>query len=106
MHIDRSLYEMKKLMITSQVSKVMDAMVSYAFAQLDQTAIAFMRKLYNGRRDRALKGGRLRDIVVALTLEICGVNEINENHLKVIAAGEFYNTASYYQNWHLDEKKK
>jgi geranylgeranyl pyrophosphate synthase len=106
MDINRGLYEAQKLKITARVSEVMDSAVSSAFAEMDQTAIAFMRRLYGGRRDRALKGGRLRDIMTILAFDICGIKEINENHLKVIAAGELYNMASYYQNWHLDGKKE
>lgn len=102
----RELYEAKKLKITSAVSKVMDIAVSTAFKEFGVSSVAFMRKLYNGRRDRAIKGGRLRDAIVKLTLELYGLTELNENHLKVIAAGEFYNIASYYQNWHLDGKKE
>ncbi len=106
METDRGLYEAKKLKITSRVSQVMDTAVSSTFTEFGASSVAFMRKLYDGRRGRAIKGGRLRDAIMKLILELYGITEPSENHLKVIAAGEFYNIASYYENWHLDGKKE
>lgn len=106
METNRGLYEAKKLKITSKVSEVMDSVVSSAFTRFGASSVTFIRKLYDGRRNRAIKGGRLRDAIVMLILEAYGINEITEDHLKVIAAGEFYNIASYYENWHLDGKKE
>jgi len=102
----RKEYEKEKLKITQQVSKVMDKVVKETFNQLDSYSVKFIRILYDGRRNRAVKGGRLRDAIVLLTSKMCGIKKLNENHLKIIAAGELYNMASYYQNWHLDDKKE
>lgn len=104
--IEREKYEKEKIRITNKVSTVMDGIVSDVFSQLDSVSVNFMKLLYQGRRNRALNGGRLRDVIVKLTLNSCGVEKLNLNHYKVIAAGEFYNMASYYQNWHLDDKKE
>jgi len=102
----RTNYEQEKMAITKQVSEVMENVVEKSFSELDSTSVEFMKKLYTGRKNRAIRGGRLRDIIVKLTLNLCGINKLNEDHLKVIASGEFYNMASYYQNWHLDDKKE
>lgn len=106
MDINRDLYEKQKLKVTARVSRIMDAYAFPAFDEMDPISVAFMKRLYNGRRNRSLKGGRLRDMAIRMALNICGVKNLNANHLKIIAAGEFYNMASYYQNWHLDAKKE
>jgi geranylgeranyl pyrophosphate synthase len=103
---NRKTYEKEKMKITKEVSKVMDNIINQAFSEMDLVSVNFMKKLYDGRRNRALNGGRLRDIVVQLSLNSCGIKRLNLDHLKIIAAGEFYNMASYYQNWHLDDKKE
>ncbi|MEK6927358.1 MAG: polyprenyl synthetase family protein [Nanoarchaeota archaeon] len=102
----RKKYEEEKLDITKRVSQVMDLAINPIFGELDNETVEFMQKLYGARRKRAQNGGRLRDIVVLTILKICGTKEISLDHLKAIAAGEFYNIASYYQNWHLDNKKE
>jgi geranylgeranyl pyrophosphate synthase len=102
----RTNYEQEKMTITKQVSEIMENVVEKSFSELDSTSVEFMKKLYTGRKNRAMKGGRLRDIIVKLTLNLCGVNKLNSDHLKVIASGELYNMSSYYQNWHLDDKKE
>ncbi|MFZ5955495.1 MAG: polyprenyl synthetase family protein [Nanoarchaeota archaeon] len=104
--MERQTYENQKMKITDKVSEVMDDYVKDAFSKLDETSVNFMKRLYDGRRNRALNGGRLRDAIVAICLNICGIEELKKDHLRVIAAGEFYNMASYYQNWHLDDKKE
>lgn len=104
-NINRINYEKEKILITREASKVMDLAIIKAFQDLDANLIFFMNKLYYARRSRAENSGRLRDALVALTLKICGVEKLNQDHYSVIAAGEFYNLASYYQNWHLDDKK-
>lgn len=102
----REKYEEDKMEITRKVSEIMEEAVKTTFSQLDEGTLNFIRKLYDARRKRAEKGGRLRDITVLTSLNLCGIKEITKDHLKVIAAGEFYNIASYYQNWHLDNKKE
>jgi hypothetical protein len=68
----RKAYEKEKMKITKEVSKVMDKVVNSAFSEVDAISVEFMKRLYNGRRNRALHGGRLRDIVVQLSLNSCG----------------------------------
>jgi hypothetical protein len=102
----RGKYEIEKIKITAKVSEIMDISAKKAFDEIDLASVEFMKKLYTGRRNRAIRGGRLRDAIVYISLKICGINKINKDHLSVIASGEFYNMASYYQNWHLDNKKE
>lgn len=104
--ISRTEYEQEKTQITSEVSRIMDLAIAPTLLDLDSQTKEFIKRLYEGRRNRAIQGGRLRDIVVKTTLNLCGIKDLHEEHLKVIAAGEFYNIASYYQNWHLDNKKE
>lgn len=102
----RQKYEKEKLKVTKEVSKIMEVSIKRIFKELDKESIKFIKILYEGRKNRAIKGGRLRDMIVYLSLKSNGVKRLNKNHLKVIASGEFYNMASYYQNWHLDDKKE
>lgn len=95
-----------KMQITQRVSQIMDLHVHERFSELEGHIVEWMRSLYAGRTDRAKNGGRLRDAMVYLGLKMCGVDEITPDNIAVIAAGELYNMASYYQNWHLDNKKQ
>lgn len=103
---NRNTYEKEKIKITKAVSEVMNATVNNFFSELDAPIIKFIKKLYDGRINRANQGGRLRDIMALLSLKYCGIKKLNKDHHKIIAAGELYNIASYYQNWHLDDKKE
>ena len=102
----RITYEQEKMEITREVSKIMDLAITPIFRELDLISAEFIKKLYLGRRNRALIGGRLRDIIIKVVLNLCGIINLSKDHLKVIASGEIYNMASYYQNWHLDDKKE
>lgn len=102
----RKSYELEKIEITKAVSKVMNELVDKSFANLDSNSVNFMKKLYDGRIKRASNGGRLRDIITKISLNYCNVKKLTLDHYKIIAAGELYNMASYYQNWHLDDKKE
>jgi geranylgeranyl pyrophosphate synthase len=103
--ITREDYEKQKRQITFQVNKIIEPEVNEILAGIDESIKPFFVSLWNNRKKRAKSNGRLRDMTIFLILQMLGVKKINLDHKRVIAAGEFYNMASYYQNWHLDNKK-
>jgi geranylgeranyl pyrophosphate synthase len=103
--VSRSRYEEQKKSITRHVNAVIESEIGSMLSGVDPRLVPFLRSLWDARKVRAEQHGRLRDMTVYLTLQLCGVNHVSNDHLKVMAAGELYNMASYYQNWHLDDKK-
>lgn len=101
----RNTYEKRKIHITRKVSQIMDRYFYELSAQLPNQMVIFMQKLYSARRERSVNGGRLRDYIVETIYHLCHGKKHYLQLLEVIAAGEFYNIASYFQNWHLDDKK-
>lgn len=100
----RQAYEDERRETTATVSRIIAAHADGIAKTLGAEAGKFASSLWNRRRFRAERHGRLRDWVVMTTLKMNGIERLTQDHLAVIAAGEFYNMASYYQNWHLDGK--
>ncbi|MFT4326303.1 MAG: polyprenyl synthetase family protein [Candidatus Woesearchaeota archaeon] len=100
----REHYELEKKDVTSSVDAILESRINLVQQHLGPKSSEFIHLMTDKRSKRAKNNGRLRDILVKLVLSGCGVSELGTDHYKVIAAGELYNMASYYQNWHLDDK--
>jgi len=106
MKIERNDYELWKRQVSQEVDSVLEEIIVGLGLNLWDESKEFASKLLKKRKERSAKHGRLRDAIVSLTLNANGVKEITGDYLRVIAAGELYNMASYYQNWHLDDKNE
>ncbi|MBW2964505.1 polyprenyl synthetase family protein [Candidatus Woesearchaeota archaeon] len=102
----REDYEREKRRISEEVSVILDDILEDLGHDLGSKMHSFCSRLINKRRFRAKENGRLRDVVVYLGLKSLGLDRLNAVHYRIIAAGELFNIASYYQNWHLDDKSE
>ena len=102
--MDREVYEQEKRKISKEVDLILEDILTDIGCKLSQELYSFCGLLINKRKTRAKNHGRLRDVVVYLGLKSLGVTELANDHYQTIAAGELFNIASYYQNWHLDDK--